>query len=67
MNNQNLIETVRKIQENLREDERVLVRASGTESKVRIMVEGESESENNARLLLLENAVLSTDGKSKNE
>jgi phosphoglucosamine mutase len=59
---ENLQKIIRKIEENLGANERILVRASGTENKVRILVEGMNESENNERLSLLENAILSAIG-----
>ena len=66
INDRNLLEAERKIRESLSEGERILVRASGTENKIRILVEGENESENNRRLSLLEEAVITADKASAN-
>jgi phosphoglucosamine mutase len=40
-----IIALTKKIQENLGDRGRILVRASGTESLIRVMVEGENEKE----------------------
>ncbi len=45
MKNETLLEAIRNVEEELGESGRVLVRPSGTESLIRVMVEAETEAQ----------------------
>lgn len=57
MNNEEICDQIRKEQNEMAEKGRITVRASGTENKIRIMVESENKDKNDEIAMRIENAI----------